>query len=424
MPSAVNLALINFFVGDIQGGLGPFLATWLASAAQWDAGRIGLVTTLVGLATLALSGPLGALVDALHRPKMLLAVACLAILAGTMALLPARSFSAVLVAQFVAALGGTLLIPALTALTLGIVGKKGFPTQQGRNQAFNHLGVVAAALLITWGTSRAGAQTSFWVLGVMAVFALICVMATPEARWNKRRAIGWKEDEPPETTHRDSLKTVFTNGRLFSLSIALALFNLSNGPMLALLGQKLVSTGADATGWTATYVLVAQLTMVPVALGAGLIADRRGRRMLLIAATAVLPVRALICAFVNDPVLLIGAEILDGVASGIIGVAVPVVVADLTWGSGRTQAALGTVNGVQGIGGALSGLVGGYLVTLFGWTTAFVALGIPALAALGVLFWLEETRGSADEPRAAKEEAKEKAEEAERDAGVPAAAHA
>ena len=78
-------------------------------------------------------------------------------------------------------------------------------------------------------------------------------------------------------------------------------------------------------------------------------------------------------------------------ASGIVGVAVPVVVADLTWGSGRTQTALGTVHAVQGVGGALSAWYGGLAFGLFGWAGAFLALGAPALAALALVIWFDAT---------------------------------
>ncbi len=67
------------------------------------------------------------------------------------------------------------------------------------------------------------------------------------------------------------------------------------------------------------------------------------------------------------------------------------VVADLTWGSGRTQTALGSVNAVQGVGGALSGWYGGLSYGLFGWTGAFLALGVPALIALALVIWLDAT---------------------------------
>jgi MFS family permease len=175
------------------------------------------------------------------------------------------------------------------------------------------------------------------------------------------------------------------------LAVALALFNLGNGGMLTLLGQKLVSMGTDATSWTARYVMVAQLVMIPVALFAGSLADKRGRRKLLLVAFAVLPVRAALSAFIDDPMWLISAEVLDGVASGVVGVAVPVVVADLTWGSGRTQTALGTVNAVQGIGGALSAWYGGLAQSMLGWSGSFLALGAPALIALALVVWLDTT---------------------------------
>ncbi len=392
MSPTAHLAAINLFVGDIQGGLGPFLATWLAQAGHWSPSRVGLVMTLVGFGTLALNGPAGALVDRLGRPRLLLGLACGAILAGTLLLLVAHGFLGVLAAQFLAASGGTLVPLALISLTLGIVGKAAFPRQQGRNQAFNHGGVLAAALLIGGSAELLGPGAALWVLAGMALAAIAAVATTPARAWNGRRAHGWKEDEPDEADRSHPVLAVLANHRLLLLAAALALFNLGNGTMLSLLGQRLAAEGADATRWTAIYVITAQLTMIPVALWAGSLADKQGRRHLLLVACAALAVRAVLSALVSAPVWLIGAEVLDGVASGLLGVAVPVLVADLTWGSGRTQTALGTVNALQGIGGALSGIFGGLLVGWLGWTGTFLGLAVPAAAALAVALWLEGTR--------------------------------
>lgn len=405
MSPTAHLALINVLVGDIQGGLGPFLAAWLAERAGWSPGRVGSVLTAVGLATLVISGPAGALVDRLGRPRLLLGLACAAILVGTLAILPARGVLAVTAAQFVAASGGTLLVPALTALTLGLVGKARFPRQQGRNQAFNHVGIVAAAGVIAVGTPWLGPSIAFWVLGGMASAAVVAVATFPGRDWNGRRAHGWSEEEPDHVRPRGPLRGVFGNRRLLALSVALALFNVGNGSMLALLSQRLVAEGHDGASWTAIYVVVAQLVMVPTALYAGSLADRRGRRGLLLLATAILPARAVLSALASDPAVLVAAEVLDGVAAGILGVAVPVVVADLTWTSGRTQTALGTVNAVQGLGGALSGLVAGLLAVHLGFSGAFLALAVPAAAAFGLVFWLQETR---EETREQTQEAPER----------------
>lgn len=106
--------------------------------------------------------------------------------------------------------------------------------------------------------------------------------------------------------------------------------------------------------------------------------------------------RVALSAFVSFPAWLIPAKVLDGVASGLLGVAVPVLVADLTWGSGHTQTALGTVSALQGVGGALSGLFGGMLVGWLGWTAAFLGLAVPGAAAFILALWLAKAATDTD----------------------------
>ena len=98
--------------------------------------------------------------------------------------------------------------------------------------------------------------------------------------------------------------------------------------------------------------------------------------------------RAVFSTLVSAPLWLIPAELLDGVASGLLGVVIPVLVADLTWGCGHTQTALGMVNRLQGIGGALSGVFGGMLVNWLGWTIAFLGLAVPGAVAFVLALWL------------------------------------
>lgn len=401
MSPAAHLAFINFFTGDIQGGLGPFLATWLAAQGHWSPARTGSVMTAIGLFALVLNGPAGLLVDQSRHPRALLAAACGLILLGTLTIVPAaHSIVWILVSQCVAAVGGVLLLPALTLFTLGIVGKARFPSQQGHNQAFNHAGIVFAAILIGLGSRWIGPQAPFWIFGAMACGAIASILLTPLHLFNGRRAHGWAEQEPDEVEHRSGLAEVLSNGRLALLALALGLFNLANGYMLALVAQRLSTLGHDAASWLAGYVIVAQFTMIPVALWAGTHAQKAGRRRLLVLACAVLPLRAVFSAFVTDPVWLIFAEVLDGVSSGLIGVAAPLVVADFTWGSGRTQTALGAVNTGQGLGGALSGLVGGAAVTWFGWQGAFLALIVPAVAAVALVIRLEDSPAAQGEEEA------------------------
>ena len=52
----------NFFLADVQTGLGPFLAAYLAGAG-WGAGRVGIALTVGGIITVVLQTPAGAIVD-------------------------------------------------------------------------------------------------------------------------------------------------------------------------------------------------------------------------------------------------------------------------------------------------------------------------------------------------------------------------
>jgi predicted MFS family arabinose efflux permease len=78
-----------------------------------------------------------------------------------------------------------------------------------------------------------------------------------------------------------------------------------------------------------------------------------------------------------------------------VGALFPIVVADLTRGSGHFAAAQGVVGTAHQTGAMASMALGGALAAWGGYDTAFVALA--AVAALGaVLFWLAmpETRGA------------------------------
>jgi MFS family permease len=376
----VGLSAVNFFLADVNDGLGPFLATWLAEAAHWDPARIGLVMTIAGIAGLVCNGPAGGLVDRLDRPRLLLALAGLAVVTGTLALLVASGFAAVLASQVVVAVGGAVMGPALVALTLGLVGKAEFPTWQGRIQAWNHAGNVAAALLVVGATFVLGPAAAFWVLAGMAAGSFGALSLIPSEAVKPARAERHDAAQPAA-----SLRSVLTDRRVVALGVALLAFHLGNAAMLPLLGQRMAAIGeGNPTRWMAACVIVAQLTMVPVALVAGRMAGRVDRAWLLVAACAVLPVRGVLAALATNPAWLLPVQILDACGAGTLGVAVPLLVADYTWGSGRTQTALGAVATAQGIGASLSATVGGLLATWFGWGAAFLGLTVPAALALAL----------------------------------------
>jgi hypothetical protein len=56
------LLSLNFFMADMQAGIGPFLGVYLL-AHGWQSGLIGIVMTIGGIAGMLMTIPVGALID-------------------------------------------------------------------------------------------------------------------------------------------------------------------------------------------------------------------------------------------------------------------------------------------------------------------------------------------------------------------------
>lgn len=123
---------LNFFLADVQTGLGPFLAAFLA-ANGWNAGKVGYALTFSGLVGVALQTPAGAAIDDTRRKRALVAAALGVLVAGAV-LLALRTIALhVYSALFLIGAAGPFLGPAVAAITLGIVGAKEKNSANGRH---------------------------------------------------------------------------------------------------------------------------------------------------------------------------------------------------------------------------------------------------------------------------------------------------
>src|SRR5579863_7483375 len=107
------LQSLNFFMADMQAGIGPFLGVYLL-AHGWRSGLIGTVMTAGGIAGVLMTTPAGALVDASHHKRWLVVLPGLCTVAASAVILQAHSFWAVTLSQVATALAGSLIGPAVT----------------------------------------------------------------------------------------------------------------------------------------------------------------------------------------------------------------------------------------------------------------------------------------------------------------------
>ncbi len=382
---------LNFFLADVRDGLGPYLAIYLLSVHHWQPASIGVVMTVAAIVGLLTQTPAGALMDRTHSKRMMLAIAVIVVTASCLLLPWTQDFAVVASTQALSAVAASVIAPAIAAISLGVSGPRAFAHRMGRNETFNHAGNVVAALLAGGLAYLWGPTVVFYLMAVMTLASLAAAGSIPVAAIDDVQARGSVAE--PRGAAPPSPARLLHDRRLLLLAACSCLFHLANAAMLPLVGQKLsLSSPALATTMTAGCIVAAQLVMIPMAWLVGSRADRWGRRPLLLAAFLILPIRAALYPLSDAPAWLLGVQLLDGIGAGIFGALIPIMVSDLSEGTGRFNVTLGAVSTVFGVGGALSPALAGFIVQHAGYDAAFLTLAAIATAAVLLAWRVPETR--------------------------------
>lgn len=275
--SLTCLSLLCFALADVRDGLGPFLGIFLQSHG-WTPDSIGYVMTIGGLAGMAVTAPLGALADATRRKRLLLALASLGIVAALALIFLCQHPLLVGGAQIVQAVCAAAMAPTISALTLGLAGQSHLPAQLGRNEAWNHAGNGLSAML--------GGAIGYWygVPGVFVVMSGMLLLSLHALHGIAPRDIDHAQARglAPEAEHatpaqRAALRHGPAALPVLCVGLVMLFFHLGNAHMLPLLGQSAVARFAiNGAAYTAATVVIAQGTMILVALWAARLARRRG----------------------------------------------------------------------------------------------------------------------------------------------------
>jgi MFS family permease len=380
-----SLEWLNFFLADVQTGLGPFLAAYLASSG-WNPGQVGYVLTFGGLVGVAMQTPAGAVIDALHRKRTLLAVNLGLLVAGAFLLMGRLAVVRVYSAQFLIGVSGPFLAPTIAAITLGIVGAAAFDKQFGRNQAFNSAGNVFTALLVAYVSYRIGYRAIFGVAALLAIPAAVSLFLIDGKEIDYARARG---AIPRQGKVEAEGWSALLKDRILVYFLATAfLFHLANAAMLPELGEMLSKDNLKAAApFMSACIIVTQLVIAISAAWVGKRAAAKGRKPLLLLGFGVLPIRGVLYTLTHGVGMLIAIQTLDGVANAIFGIVSILVIKDRTQGTGRFNVAAGSLATMVGIGAAASTTIGGVLIQHLGYHASFLGLAGIAVIAF-VLLWV------------------------------------
>jgi len=401
-----SLDALNFLLADVRGALGPFLVVYLTSEHGWTQSEVGLMGVATGLAGVALQTPAGALIDRIDARRAIITAALVVLVAGSLVMYATAAFWPVTISNACVSIVSDIFGPAVTALTLGLTAQPAWGRRIGRNSAFDHAGNICIALAVGAVGTLISKRAVFLLIPLFTGAAIAATLSIPPGAVDGRQARGLAPQEDAqegaqEGAHdsvqdgtRDgsqgamqaatSLRAMLACRPLIVLAGCVFLFHLANAAMLPLVGQELAAGHAHlADGLMSICIIAAQAVMLPLALLVGHKADRWGRKPIFVAAFLILPVRGVLYTLSRDPAWLVGVQILDGVGAGIYGAIVPLIVADLTRGTGRLNFAQGFVATTMGLGASLSPLVAGLAHDdLGGYRSAWLTLA--AIAAVGL----------------------------------------
>jgi MFS family permease len=390
------LDALNFCLADVRDGLGPYLAIYLLSEQKWDEGSIGVVMSVAALAGIVAQTPAGALIDRTTAKRALMVAAAIVVTLACLVLPLTGRFELVAATQALAAAAGAIFAPAIAAVTLGIVGPKAFARRTGRNEAFNHAGNAVAAAIAGITAYSFGPIVVFWLLAAMAIASVFATLSIPAGAIDHHVARGLDDTTRRGGSSGDKpsgFQVLLTSRPLLIFAVATVAFHFSNAAMLPLVGQKLALVNRElGTTLMSVCIIAAQIVMVPVAMLVGRKADSWGRKPIFAVALAVLTIRGALYPLSENPYWLVGVQLLDGVGAGIFGALFPLVVADLTRGTGHFNISQGAIATAAGLGGALSTAVAGLIIVKAGYSAAFLSLAAVAGAGLiGFCIMMPET---------------------------------
>jgi MFS family permease len=391
------LDALNFFLADVRDGLGPYLAIYLLTVQKWDEASIGVVMSVAAVAGIVAQTPAGALLDKTTAKRAVIIIAAIIVTLSSIVLPLYPGFLFVVSTQALTGIAAAVFAPGLAAITLGIVGPKAFARRIGRNEAFNHAGNATAATLAGITAYFFGPIAVFWLMAAMAVASIFATLAVPADAIDHHAARGLDEasrGDKPQTGQPSGFQVLLTCRPLVIFAACVVMFHFANAAMLPLVGQKLALVNRElGTSLMSVCIVAAQLVMVPVAMIVGRKADVWGRKPIFAVALAVLALRGMLYPLSDNPYWLVVVQMLDGVGAGIFGALFPLVVADLTRGTGHFNVSQGAIATAAGLGGALSTAAAGLIVVYAGYSAAFLVLaGISGLGLVVFLTMMPETK--------------------------------
>jgi MFS family permease len=383
----------SYFLGMAAIGFTlPYLPLYLREKGLSDS-AIAIVSTLAALSALA-QFPVGLWSDRIGWRKPFLVVALAVAAVSTVLLREAHhvvwlGFIVVLFAENGISRAVVESLSGAEAAALAPPG--GVGAALGALRFWKPIGIVLVALLGSWMSERFGVESILIPLAVMQGLAVAAALLIHEHR---------HPIDPGKSTASESLSVSAPapagwfprDAGLWSFILAMILYHAANAPGGVFLGLFLKQDLHAPDRMLAYAFAVSMVAWMIVALPGGRLADRVGRKPLLIAGWTIMALRLALVAIVQNPWLAVANQSLDGLGNGLFAVVAAAWVTDRLNDPRRSGEAQVIVGSCLVFGSAIGPAAASLLVGPLGYRGLFLALaGLGAIATAIVVFFVPET---------------------------------
>ncbi len=385
----------SYFLGMAAIGFTlPYLPLYLGEKGLSDR-AIGVVSTLAALSGLA-QFPVGLWSDRIGRRKPFLVLA-LGVAAVSTWLLDQ--------AQGVLRLGFLVILFAENGICRAVVeslsgaeAAASAPEGQigaalGALRFWKPIGVVLVALIGSVMSEKYGVGAILLPLAALQGVAMCAALLIHE---------NGRHDAPkPPARETSAPGGGFSKDRgLWAFVVAMVMYHAANAPGGVYLGLFLKRDLHAPERMLAYAFAVSMAAWLLVVRPAGSLADRWGRKPLLIAGWAIMTLRLALVAVIQTPWQAVANQALDGLGNGLFAVVAAAWVTDRLADPRRSGEAQVIVGSCLVLGSALGPLASGFLVDLLGYRGLFATLaGLGVLATAVIVAFVPETGGKMPNPR-------------------------
>lgn len=387
----------SYFLGMAAIGFTlPYLPLYLGEKGLSDR-AIGILSTLAALSGLA-QFPIGLWSDRIGWRKPFLVVALSLIAVSTVLLRGAEGivWLGFLVILFAENGVGRAVVESLSgAEAAALAPKGGVGAALGALRFWKPIGIVLAALLGSWMSERYGVGAILVPLAVvqcLAVAAALLIHETPARDGSASHDPAAQGLTPSPDAPSAGSGWLPRDVGLWSFVAAMVLYHAANAPGGVYLGLFIKRDLQAPDRMLAYAFVVSMVAWMIVVWPAGWLADRWGRKPLLVAGWAIMSVRLGLLTVIDSPWAAVANQTLDGLGNGLFAVIAAAWVTDRLADPRRSGEAQVIVGSCLVLGSALGPAVSALMVDSLGYRGLFAALaGVGAAATVIVATLVPET---------------------------------